>query len=256
MIPYQTVLELIGLGMIAGLFPVYLGIAMALLINKVMDRTWETCLIGLTTGILAYLFFDLMHEAVALTSPRDLLSWSIFAGSVCLSFVGLAALERHQHQRKTPVVRPLFLSYMIAIGLGLHNLGEGLAIGASYAQGQWVLSGLLVGGFALHNGTEGFGIMWPAGRVPVKWRDLGLLGLLAGAPTCMGTVTGAYVVSTYFSLLSYTLAAGSLFYVIVSLAALPCTREHRLRTAIGIFTGLIFMYVTGMMLMLLIGGDR
>lgn len=253
---HQTVLELIGLGMVAGLFPVYLGIAVALLISKVMARTWETFLIGLTTGILAYLFFDLMYEAVELSGPRDVGSWAIFSGSLCLSFVGLVTLERHPHRRGRPVTHPLFLSYMIALGLGLHNLGEGLAIGASYAQGQWVLSGMLVGGFALHNGTEGFGIMGAAGRTPMRLRDLGWLGFLAGAPTCMGTVISAYALSPYFSLLSYTLAAGSLLYVILSLAALSYTGEYRLRTATGIFTGLIFMYITGMILALLIGGSK
>ena len=253
---YQTVLELVGLGMVAGLFPVYLGIAVALLVSKVMDRTWEAFLIGLTAGILAYLFFDLMHEAVELTGPRDIVSWAIFAGSLYLSFVGLVALEQRQHRRNRPAGHPLFLSYMIALGLGLHNLGEGLAIGASYVQGQWVLSGLLVGGFALHNGTEGFGIMGPAGRTPMRLQDLGLLGLLAGGPTCLGTVTSAYALSPYFSLLSYTLAAGSLLYVIVSLVPLSYAGEHRLRAAGGIFTGFIFMYVTGMVLMLLTGGIR
>ncbi|TAJ31719.1 MAG: hypothetical protein EPO64_02215, partial [Nitrospirae bacterium] len=96
---HQTLLELIGLGMVAGLFPVYLGIAVALLINKVTDRTWERFLIGLTTGILTYLFFDLMHEAVELTGPRDLVSLAIFTVSLCLSFVGLVAIEQHQHRR-------------------------------------------------------------------------------------------------------------------------------------------------------------
>lgn len=253
---HQTMLELIGLGMVAGLFPVYLGIAVALLVSKVTGRTWERFLIGLTTGILTYLFFDLMHEAVELTDPRDLVSWALFAVSLCLSFVGLVAIEQHQHQRNGPAVHPLFLSYMIALGLGLHNLGEGLAIGASYTQSQWVLSGLLVGGFALHNGTEGFGIMGPVGRTPLPLRDIGFLGLLAGGPTCLGTVISGYTASPYLSLISYTLAAGSLLYVIMSLVALSYTTVHRLHAAAGLFTGLIFMYVTGMVLMLLVGGSR
>jgi ZIP family zinc transporter len=142
---------------------------------------------------------------------------------------------------------------MIATGMGLHNLGEGLAIGASYAQGQWALSGLLVGGFALHNGTEGFGIMGPVGRTPIRLKDILLLGLLAGGPTVLGTMISGYGVSPYLSIAFYTLAAGSLLYVIVSLVALSYTGERRLQTATGLFLGVSLMYLTAMILTLLVG---
>jgi ZIP family zinc transporter len=142
---------------------------------------------------------------------------------------------------------------MIALGMGLHNLGEGLAIGASYAQGRWALSGLLVGGFALHNGTEGFGIMGPVGRTPLRLRDIILLGLLAGGPTVLGTMISGHGVSPYLSIAFYTLAAGSLLYVIVSLVALSYTAERRLQTATGLFGGIGLMYITSMVLSLLIG---
>jgi ZIP family zinc transporter len=69
--------------------------------------------------------------------------------------------------------------------MGLHNLGEGLAIGASYAHGEWMLSALLVMGFALHNGMEGFGIVGASGQAPLSMKDIGLLGFIAGAPTCL-----------------------------------------------------------------------
>jgi ZIP family zinc transporter len=116
---------------------------------------------GLSAGILVYLFFDVMHEAVELTGARDILSWAIFLASLCVGFVGLVAFEQQGKRLAGGAGAPLFLPYTIAVGMGLHNLGEGLAIGASYAQGQWALSGLLVGGFALHNGTEGLGLMGP-----------------------------------------------------------------------------------------------
>ena len=146
---HLTILQLIGLGTVAGFFPVYLGIAVALFAVKVLDRAWERFLIGLSAGILIYLFFDVMHEAVELTSARDFLSWTILLGSFFVNFVGLVAIEQRGQRRNGSAMNPLFLPYMIALGMGLHNLGEGLAIGASYAQGQWALSGLLVGGFAL-----------------------------------------------------------------------------------------------------------
>ncbi len=250
---HPTLLTLLGLGSVAGLLPVYLGIAVALLAVKVLDRAWERFLIGLSAGILVYLFFDVMHEAVELTGARDILSWTILLGSLFVSFVGLAAIEEHGQRKHGPSMDPLFLPYMIALGMGLHNLGEGLAIGASYGQGNWVLSGLLIGGFALHNGTEGFGILGPVGRTPVRLQDIALLGLLAGGPTCLGTVISGYGVSPYLSITFYTLAAGSLLYVLVSLIALSDTTGRRLHTAMGIFVGIGLMYTTGMVLTLLIG---
>lgn len=252
---HQTLLQLLALGSVAGLLPVYLGIAVASLAMTALNRAWERFLIGLSAGILVYLFFDVMHEAVELTGARDILSWVILLGNFFVSFVGLVAIEEHGRRRNGPPMNPLFLPYMIALGMGLHNLGEGLAIGASYAQGQWALSGLLVGGFALHNGTEGFGIMGPVGRTPLSLKDIVLLGLLTGGPTCLGTVISGYGVAPYLSLSCYALATGSLLYVIVSLVALSYTEEHRLQTATGMFAGIGLMYTTGMVLSLLIGAN-
>ncbi|MBI4002435.1 MAG: zinc transporter ZupT [Nitrospira defluvii] len=248
-------LKLLALGSVAGLLPVYLGIAVASLALTALNQAWGRFLTGLSVGILLYLFFDVIHEAMELTGVRDILSWTILLGSLLVSFVGLAAIEERRRQTNTSDTTPLFLPFMIALGMGLHNLGEGLAIGASYAQGQWALSSLLVGGFALHNGTEGFGIMGAVGRTPLSVKDIVLLGLLAGGPTCFGTMISGYGVSPYLSITFYTLAAGSLLYVIVSLVALSYTGEHRLHTAMGIFVGIGLMYTTGMILSLLIGAN-
>ena len=89
----QLFWQLIGFGAVAGLIPVYLGIAAALLAIKILNRSWEGFLTGTATGILVYLFFDLMHEAVELTSAKDPTSWVIFLGSLLLGFVGLVAME-------------------------------------------------------------------------------------------------------------------------------------------------------------------
>src|SRR5881409_3715670 len=152
----ENVWHLIGLGGIAGVIPIYIGIAAALLAIKFSNRSWEGFLTGISTGILVYLFFDLMHEAVERTGATNPLSWVAFLGSLLIGFVGLVALEQRQQRVNRLGSSRLFLPYMIALGMGLHNLGEGLAIGASYANGAWVLSWVLVSGFALHNTTEGF----------------------------------------------------------------------------------------------------
>jgi len=248
-------LNLIGLGVVAGLIPVYLGIGAALLLGRVLPRLWECGLIGVATGVLVYLFFDLMHEAVELTGARDILSWAVLLVSLGISLVGLVALESSQILGGRPASRLLSLPYMIAIGLGFHNLGEGLAIGASYANGERALSMLLVTGFGLHNGTEGFGIVGAAGKTPVKWMDVFLLGLLAGGPTCVGTLLSGQGLSPYVSISFYTLAAGSLLYVILSLTSISYTATRRVQVALGIFGGIGLMYITAMLLALF-GGIR
>jgi len=248
-------IELLGLGAVAGVIPVYLGIGAAMLLGKVLPRSWEGGLIGVATGVLVYLFFDLMHEAVELSGARDVLSWVVFLGSLGVSLVGLVALESSQVFGGRQVNRLLSLPYMIAIGMGFHNLGEGLAIGASYANGEWALSMLLVAGFALHNGTEGFGIVGAAGKTPVHWRDVFLLGLVAGAPTCVGTLLSGQGLSPYVSISFYTLAAGSLLYVILSLTTISYTASRRVQVASGMFCGIGLMYITAMLLALL-GGIR
>lgn len=158
----DNVWQLIELGAVAGVFPIYLGIGLALLIAKGMNRSLEGYLTGVATGVLVYLFFDLMHEAVEQTGATDPLSWVAFLGSLLIGYVGLVLIEQRQQGRYRTEPAKLFLPYMIALGMGLHNLGEGLAIGAAYMQGEWVLGGLLIMGFALHNGTEGFAMEQPS----------------------------------------------------------------------------------------------
>jgi ZIP family zinc transporter len=248
----ENVWHLIELGGIAGVIPIYIGIAAALLAIKVSNRSWEGFLTGISTGILVYLFFDLMHEAVERTAAQDPLSWLVFLGSVLVGFVGLVAFEQHQGRNRSESSR-LFLPYMIALGLGLHNLGEGLAIGTSYAQGAWVLNGLLVGGFALHNGTEGFAIIASAGKSRLPFKEVVLVGLVAGMPTCVGAVISGFGVSPYLSIICYALAAGSLLYVIFSLVAIFYTATRKMQTATGVFAGLSLMYVTAMLLTIATG---
>lgn len=104
--------------------------------------------------------------------------------------------------------------------MGLHNLGEGLAIGASFSSGAWELSWLLIIGFALHNGTEGFGMIGAAGNASLSLRDALLLGVGGGVPTCLGTLLSGLALSSAFSLVWNALAAGSLLYVVFPLVTL------------------------------------
>src|SRR5205085_12155242 len=107
------------------------------------------------------------------------------------------------------------LALMIAVGLGLHNLSEGLAIGESAATGALAFAGVLVIGFALHNITEGFGIAAPMtlSETRPSWAFLGIAGLVGGGPTVVGTMIGLFATSTYPSVLFLALAAGALIHV-------------------------------------------
>src|SRR5207245_5428326 len=125
--------------------PIYVGLAAALLAITVSNRSWEGFLTGIATGILVYLFFDLMHEAVEQTAAQDPLSWLVFLGSVLIGFVGLVAFEQHQGRNRSEAFG-LSLPYMIALALGVHNLGEGVGITGSYGKGGWVVQCVLVGG--------------------------------------------------------------------------------------------------------------
>ncbi|WP_018332621.1 ZIP family metal transporter [Actinomycetospora chiangmaiensis] len=140
------------------------------------------------------------------------------------------------------------LALLIAVGIGLHNFGEGLAIGGSAATGEIGLAVLLVIGFALHNGTEGFGIVAPlaaAGERP-GWGFLLLMGLIGGGPTFLGTVLGHQFTSDALRVVFLTLAAGSILYVVLQLVGVASRSQQRHPLYLGAFAGLAIGFITDM----------
>jgi ZIP family zinc transporter len=121
--------------------------------------------------------------------------------------------------RRPAAVTGRELAILIAVGIGLHNFAEGLAIGQSAAAGELAFAGTLVIGFALHNATEGFGIVAPLAGGPVRpsWTFLAALGLIGGGPTVLGTLVGQAVINTTLSVAFLGLAAGSILYVVIEL---------------------------------------
>ena len=163
--------------------------------------------------------------------------------------VGEPALRRRELSAWSPARR---LALLIAVGIGLHNFAEGLAIGQSAASGEIALATLLVVGFALHNATEGFGIVAPlAGEADEdgnpgrpSWGLLLLLGLIGGGPTFVGTAVGHSFTSQPLALLFLTLAAGSILYVICQLLGVAARNRRTDLLAYGLLAGLLAGFLT------------
>ena len=140
------------------------------------------------------------------------------------------------------------LALMIAIGIGLHNFGEGLAIGGSAAKGEIALATLLIIGFGLHNATEGFGIVAPLAAESERpsWLFLLAMGLIGGGPTFVGTLIGRQFTSDALSVLFLTLAAGSILYVVIQLLGVAAKGGRKELVIWGVFLGVVAGFITDM----------
>jgi ZIP family zinc transporter len=213
-----------------------------------------------STGILFFLFFDIFRQLSVpietVLKARDLGQFAILLGIFVLGFGGglLGLIVFEQRFIKMPAAAgslslPLRLSLMIAIGIGLHNFSEGLAIGQSAARGEIGFAILLIVGFGLHNATEGFGIIGPlVGQQTPSWKYLGLAGLIGGGPTFLGTLVGSFFVSDAMSVLFLALAAGALVYILGELFHLTRAPGTRLQAGWGILAGFLFAFLTDLIL--------
>ena len=218
--------SLLLLGFIAGA-TIILGLLVGRL--KAFNSTLRGFLSMLAAGILVFLIVDILGDAGgeaarSLKAPGQLgtgvLLALLLAGGLALGLLGLVWFEQRLLRGKNSG-GPERLSFMIATAIGLHNLSEGLAIGQSYAQGLSGLTTTLIIGFALHNATEGFGIVGPVvqqgGRF--SWGSLLLLAAIGGGPTFVGTLLGSLWTSTYLSVAVLGMAGGALVYVVKELFA-------------------------------------
>lgn len=245
--------HLLLLGAIAG-FTIFLGLPVAVLSTKPRMRAF---LNSLSVGVLIFLLIEIAHKALEMveeSAKSDILGGGL-AESVFLAFIlvagfsigllGLTLFEEHfigSDKDSDPAARSKRLSLMIAIGIGLHNFSEGLAIGQEYAVGAISLAYLLIVGFALHNATEGFGIAAPLKLKKVDWKFLALAGFIGGAPTFFGTIIGSFFISAAIELLFLTLAAGSILYIIGELIHLGKLQGQHRMAMIGILAGFFLSY--------------
>jgi zinc transporter ZupT len=145
----------------------------------------------------------------------------------------------------------LVLACLIAFGIGVHNLGEGLAIGGAYAVGEIALGAMLLVGFAIHNTTEGLAIVAPLTRSRAKLGHLALLGLVGGAPAILGCWLGGFTYSDFWAVLFLAVGAGAIFQVVWTIArGMMETTEGSLfafRNALGFLLGMLLMYATALL---------
>ncbi|MHB8604100.1 MAG: ZIP family metal transporter [Thermoplasmatota archaeon] len=220
-------LNVLLMGALAG-FTIFLGLPVARL--RAASPLLKNTLNAIAIGILIFLVLDVVGhgwesvEGAATAAFRHTASWApaiglvvIFTEGLTFGLLSLVWFEnRFLHARTVDgaPINPQHVAMMIAIGIGLHNFSEGLAIGASAASGALTFAIILAIGFGLHNATEGFGIAAPLSGTRPSWGFIGVAGLVGGGPTFVGTLLGSIYTNTYLEVLFLSLAAGALIYVI------------------------------------------
>lgn len=255
--------ELALLGAIAG-FTIYLGLPIAGLGG--VSRRAKGFLTAMSVGVLLFLLIEISHtvfeagedavkDYLASKVTLDLLGPTAVAivGGLALGLLGLVWFEQRFILRGSgagadPSKRAGQLALMMAIGIGLHNFSEGLAIGQSQASGALHFAILLTIGFALHNATEGFGIAAPLAGHRVSVMRLLALGMIAGGPTFIGTMVGGLYTAPILGILFLSLAAGAIVYVIKELLYHGRVEGEGMVLMSGLLLGLLAAYGTDVIL--------
>jgi zinc transporter ZupT len=245
------------IGFLVGVVPVGLGLLWLPSLRRA-DPKWLAAFMALTGGLLAFLGVEALFEAFELQAalPGTLGGPGLVLLGVALAYLGMTFVSsRTARRRGAGTVGGLALATLVAVGIGLHNLGEGLAIGTSFAFGELTLGTFLIVGFMIHNVTEGLGIAAPLAedgeRRTIPFRFLAALTLVAGAPAILGAWIGGYVTNDLLAVLFFAIAAGAALEVVVEVGRFVARRAPGGLTsgyAVGGFlAGLAVMYVTGLL---------
>ena len=191
--------------------------------------------LGLTVGLMSLVYYEAW--LARRRKPRNFGPGTMAPGELAAAKPGIAGWSAARR-----------MSLLIAVGIGLHNFGEGLAIGGSAATGEIELATVLVIGFALHNGTEGFGIVAPLAAEDDRpsWGFLLLMGLIGGGPTIAGTAIGRQFTSEAMSVIFLSLAAGSILYVVIQLLGVAHKNGRKELLYWGVLLGLAAGFITDM----------
>jgi hypothetical protein len=237
-------------GLLVGIVPVALGMLWLPALRQA-SAVWLSAFMAFTAGLLAFLGFEALSEAFQLSAllPAGLGGSGLVLLGVALSFLGMTALAGRLSGGGTAT--GFALSLLVAIGIGVHNFGEGLAIGASFALGEIQLGTFLIVGFMIHNVTEGLGIATPIAKTRTTLLALTALVLIAGAPTILGGWLGGYTSSDVLAALFFGIAAGAAFQVVVEVGRYVARNAPGgLRSGhaiVGFLAGVAVMYVTGVL---------
>jgi zinc transporter ZupT len=244
------------IGFLVGVVPVALGLLWLPSLRRV-GQQWLTAFMALTAGLLVFLGVEALFEAFEFQAavPSALGGPGLVLLGVAISYLTMTFLSTRfsSGEAKNAALGGAALALLVAIGIGLHNFGEGLAIGTSFAFGQLTLGSFLIVGFMVHNVTEGLGIAAPAADegVTLSWPRLAALTLIAGAPAILGAWTGGFVANDVLAVLFFGAAAGAAFEVVVEVVRYIARRDPaglRSGYAIGGFlAGIAVMYVTGLL---------
>jgi len=243
------------IGFLIGVVPIMIGLLWYPFIKKLGKNAFNFFL-AFTMGLLIFLGIDAVLEASEI-SERHLSS--IFNGElliatvVILSFLSLYGIGQKliKTENLSTLSKGLTISLMIAIGIGLHNLGEGLAVGAAIALGEVALSTFLIVGFATHNTTEGLAIAAPLTNSKAKIAKMIGLGLIAGTPAIFGCWVGGFSFSPLFTLIFLAIGAGAIFQVVISIFQYMKDKSDLLSNTslfAGVSVGLIVMYLTSVII--------
>ena len=239
------------IGLLIGVVPIMIGLLWYPFIKK-LGRNAFSFFLAFTIGLLLFLGLDAIEEAFEISNKHLA---SVFNGElliatvVILSFLGLYGIGNILIKRSefSKLSKGLAISLMIAIGIGLHNLGEGLAVGAAIAFGEVALSTFLIIGFAIHNTTEGLAIAAPLTRTKSVIGKMIGFGMIAGIPAVFGTWIGGFSFSPFFTIIFLSIGAGAIFQVVFSIFRFVKEESDsfsNISIISGIGAGLVVMYLT------------
>jgi zinc transporter ZupT len=237
------------LGVYVGLVPVLLGIAWFPFLRR-LSPAWLGFLLYLTVGLLAFLVVDAVGEGleVAEELPGVYHGTALLVLGIVGAYLIVVGVEARARAQRGGVASPALVAWLIALGIGLHNLGEGLAIGSAYVLGEVTLGALLVVGFTLHNATEGIAIVAPILKERARLSRLVGLGILAGAPTILGCWIGAFSYSRVLALLFLGIGAGAIVQVIGAIVGRkPLSEIVAPANLAGLLVGYLVMYATSLL---------
>ena len=238
------------IGVVIGVLPVALGLLWLPALRRA-GPLWLSAFMAFTAGLLSFLGVEALAESFELQAalPAGLGGAGLVLLGVATSFLGMTALAGRL--TRGAAAAGVTLAFLVAIGIGLHNFGEGLAVGASFALGELQLGAFLIVGFMMHNVTEGLAIATPLSRVRTTILLLAGLALVAGAPTVFGAWLGGYASSDLAAPFFFAVAAGAAFQVVVEVGRyVRRNAPGGMRSGhviAGFLAGLAAMFATGLL---------